>query len=520
MGEHGTDRHADRGTGAAETRLGRLGAPLFLLIWFACMALAIYANVEGGRIAAETFRGPRGMAGWQRTLLILWTFVPLILALTAIVLFRVRRHSPVAGLLSLALLLLAATQIMAANWWGKELDILRHILANSGFLAFILALLIFPTGRFTSRWGVGAALAAAAFLALDVVQQAHQHQGPGSHFILDAHIYSLNAAIVAGFFALGAATLVRRLHANESGTERQQILWVLAGLIAFVLMYLAWITFNLLPRDLSFSAPRYWGPLGGIALALAFTSLGLGFMIALIRYRLYDADAVLSRSAAFAALSALFGIFYLAGEQGLHWLLSPLLADEGTRKLAIAALALTVVAPLKSSAVDWADRRLRKPLTDLRDKLPAELAELRETASMEEMAGHAAARVAAALRPQHLAFVIDGRPALLEGMEEEAFADWLRMPQPDNAGPQKGQPGDALFPLRCALRTGEDGESAPFGWLLVGPRPDGETYRADERAALTSVVPALARALRRVRHRMAQEAKLDGILGMLKDRCR
>ena len=134
-----------------------------------------------------------------------------------------------------------------------------------------------------------------------------------------------------------------------------------------------------------------------------------GYFIALLRYQLYDSDLIVSRSAAYAVLTVAASAMFIGGEALITTTLRADAASEPAEKTLVALAALGLVAPLRSAVMEWADRRFRQPLTQLRDGLPASLAELRDIASIDELIDESAERTRKALQPAQLAFILDGQ---------------------------------------------------------------------------------------------------------------
>ena len=104
--------------------------------------------------------------------------------------------------------------------------------------------------------------------------------------------------------AIGVALMMRCLHRTQSSEQRQQIRWALLGISAYALLrcisilcdYLKWTT------D-SFGHQLLVEMGAGVSFALAVLFLQLGLLVALLRYRLYDAEIVISRSANIALIT-------------------------------------------------------------------------------------------------------------------------------------------------------------------------------------------------------------------------
>jgi predicted ABC-type exoprotein transport system permease subunit len=202
-----------------------------------------------------------------------------------------------------------------------------------------LVLLLTPTGSLpSSRWRWWARVAAAAPV-LTVVGFAVQPDplAPdylGNPFSVPALAPALLVAALAGIavimagLLLGAVSLVLRFR-RARGVERLQLRWLaLAAACASVLLLIGLVAAFLAKDGLV---------LASLALCLALLPLATG--AAILRYRLYDLDRIISRTLAYGLLTLLLGGGYALVVLGLGQLLgweSPLVVAAAT--LAVAAL--------------------------------------------------------------------------------------------------------------------------------------------------------------------------------------
>jgi hypothetical protein len=99
-----------------------------------------------------------------------------------------------------------------------------------------------------------------------------------------------------------------RLRETPSGDARQQIKWALLGFSGYAIFLVAALSMDAAKLQAgSFGSQLALELLGGLSFGLAFVSLQVGLLIALLRYRLYDAEAVISRSATFALVTIVIG---------------------------------------------------------------------------------------------------------------------------------------------------------------------------------------------------------------------
>jgi hypothetical protein len=140
--------------------------------------------------------------------------------------------------------------------------------------------------------------------------------------------------------------------------ERAQLTWVVFGLVTFVTAVLA--TFSYISISIAMGAgdpgDPAWAPV-----YLLMISFPLTFGIAILRYRLYDIDRIVSRTVSYAALAGLLAATYFAVVTVLTSQL------PGGNELAVAASTLLVAAlfnPLRIRLQLWVDRRFNRARYD------------------------------------------------------------------------------------------------------------------------------------------------------------
>ena len=204
-----------------------------------------------------------------------------------------------------------------------------------------LILLFTPTGHLPSprwRWWAGI-LAATPVVLLGVITLS---PGPGDRLIeavdspldlraLDGGLlvaYQAAAAVIIIVFVAAAWSLVGRFR-RARGVERQQLRWV--ALATVLIAMLAVVNLAQLALGAYALAPL----VGGLTPPI----LAAGIGAAILRYRLYDLDRIISRTLAYGLLTLLLGGGYALVVLGLGQLLgreSPLVVAAAT--LAVAAL--------------------------------------------------------------------------------------------------------------------------------------------------------------------------------------
>lgn len=414
--------------------------------------------------------------------LIASTTACLTLLLCAVTLFIRRPRDPVALLFSFAFMGMAATiDPPLMMWMALGLSNLGDILSSAWWLLLVAALAAFPDGRFTPpwlRWVVFVAAPLSVFISLESI---------------DPNLQTAVSVLIPLALLLMQAFRYRRLPA---GIERQQIKWAGFGFAAgLVLVGLAVALTNFMPPE--GTAQR--APFGLFVVSLfsfGFVLMPLGLMVSLVRYRLWEADAVISRSAAYAIVTVIVGIVWAASADLVKMVVSAVLGEQNVTVATTvsAILAAGVFAPTQSVVLGWTKRHFGKDADRLRG-LAARLAVWRATESAPEIGMRALAIVAESVHADSAAIL-----ALTPTGRELVAARDIEGPEA-LAEPGAVDEGDPRFPIMLPLED-EDG---PVGTLLIGRRSDGNRYNRDEREAVAAIAEPLAEALRAARSRTERE---------------
>jgi len=418
-----------------------------------------------------------------------WGFVALRLAKGAVlltvswILLRRRQDDGVAALLSLALLIWTITS--SFDLATGDLPTAVLLADRLRFLLFALALLLFPAGVWSPGWTWYVAVGSCAVFLLGVAEAL----GLPSRAFLPLAILCVLASLVA---------VVERYRQIAALAERQQVKWVMLGLIAGIMLIL-------FARGAAALDPPMPTPLViEIAFQLGIVAIAIGFLVSLLRYRLYDAEAVISRSATYALLT-LSLVATFAGTESLIEMLGQRYLGSGIGNISAAmaaAVAAVLLTPLHGRITAWAERRFQRDLVDLREQLPELLAELSGISSPARIGQAVLPRIAGALRAERSALLVDGRVVGRTGIDARSAARLAKSGIP----PHCVRPFDidhrSNFPLRMPLRC-------PFGsqrgWLLLGPRPDASPYSRDDLETLESIGTPLRIALFAAREREKED---------------
>jgi hypothetical protein len=237
-------------------------------------------------------------------------------------------------------------------------------------------------------------------------------------------------------------------------------------------------------------------------------AMALGLIVSILRYRLYDADAVIGRSAAYAVLTVGFVALFAASEKIIE-LLGQEYLGQNVGSLAggvAAALAAVAIAPMHDRTRRWAERRFQKGLYRLRHALPPLVGDLRETAGLEQIAGATLDSLIEGVRASRAALIV--RDQLLQGrnIAPSEVAEWRSGWTPATHDGVDVHPSDPLFPVRVPLEAEGHGR---VGWLLLGSRPDGTLFGKSECNAIEEIAEPVARAIEVALRRQEREQQIE-----------
>lgn len=393
------------------------------------------------------------------------------LLLCAFLLIRRRPRDPVALLFAFAFSGMAATiDPPIALWMGVGWPPAYDIISSLWFYLLLIALAVFPDGIFipkSYRWLPAIGILLAIFVSLPNIEP---------NLTVAVGIISLLAMLV------GQGIRYRRL---GEGIERQQIKWAAFGFVVGLVLLAAAFTFLAFIPEQS-SAQNPWVNLSIVLLfSLGMAAIPFGLLVALTRFRLWEADRVISRSAAYAVVTLVVGVVWAASSDLVKLIITEVMGRESEAGATTvgAVIAAGIFSPTQSVVLGWTRRHFGSPLDRIAgaaDRIKAW--GLAETPT--EVAIRSLELIDQAIHPTAAAIVIDapiGEELLAARGTETADDPGLtdRLPIADDAG--------------------------SVGTLLIGRRSDGNRYNRQELEAVRRIVPHLAEALRVTRSRHSRE---------------
>jgi hypothetical protein len=252
--------------------------------------------------------------------------------------------------------------------------------------------LLFPTGRLRSRrwrpaaWFVGTvfALSTAAVMAGATREWAHPFASLDplvSPTVLTAMVIGFLAALVVS----GSAIVVR--FARSAGEERLQLRWFAAAAVLVVATFIAVILTN----SNSVAA--------AILNNLALLCLVVAIAVAVLKYRLYEIDRIISRTLAYTIVTGLLVGLYA----GLVLLATQVLSFSSPVAVAASTLAAAALfTPLRRRVQRVVDRRFNRSRYDADEMVAAFAARLKDAVDLDAVQADLASVVQRALEPAHV----------------------------------------------------------------------------------------------------------------------
>ena len=279
-------------------------------------------------------------------------------------------------------------------------------------LLFIVLPLLYPTGRLPSpRWrvvllvAVGLVIVGGGASALSpwspdpfAAPNPLALGGPSADVVAILENDVATALLLVGG-VLAIASLVLR-YRRAATIERQQLRWF--ALVAMISAF---------GGTVSVAATVAAGPAGptgalavvdsaaGLVIYAGLALLPVAIGIAVLRYRLYEIDRLISRTIAYGVLTLLLGSLFVAAILALQALIEP---STGSNDLAVAGSTLLVAAlalPLRDRIQRVVDRRFNRSHYDAEQTVAALAARLATKVDLDAVQADLLATVEAALEP-------------------------------------------------------------------------------------------------------------------------
>ena len=325
-----------------------------------------------------------------------------------------RPGNPIGWLLAaIGLLFAVAVSCSAVSVWGLETESLPRAVAewiSVGSTAWVPALsligtqllLRLPDGVPPSRrwrWYSRMSIALIGVSTLGMAAQPGRVEDvPGTanpvHLEWAEPLASVFLLVVVCFVGGLAALVVR--YRRASPHDRVQLRWIAFGGVAFLVVYLFTLPFEIILGDSSEAAVATY------VAQLAFGALPISIGYAVLRHRLYDIDVVVNRTLVYGLLTAALAGAYLGTVLLLQLALGPVTSGSS---LAVAVSTLAVAAlfrPARSRIQALVDRRFYRRKYDAAQTLESFGARLRDEVDLEALGDELREVVAKTMQPAHV----------------------------------------------------------------------------------------------------------------------
>jgi hypothetical protein len=266
-----------------------------------------------------------------------------------------------------------------------------EVVSFMGGASLVLFFYLFPDGRFVPRWTRWLALVWIVGVMI-----------PNTFFperFLPIFGHALSYAFLgAGFAGTTLFAQVYRYRRVSSPIQRQQTKWVVFGLVmalgggAVVALLDLVVPQGVLPSLVGTTSLYFFALL-----------LPLSIAVAVLRYHLYDIDALISRTLVYGLLTATLVALYFGGIVVLQRLFV-LLTDERSTLAVVASTLLIAVlfTPLRRIIQSLIDRHFYRRKYDRRKTLEAFSAQLRNETDLDALSSDLVRVVRETMQPAHV----------------------------------------------------------------------------------------------------------------------
>ena len=214
-------------------------------------------------------------------------------------------------------------------------------------------------------------------------------------------VVAAELSIVMAVLGLATVLAVARYLTETDPVARQQLKWVVGGgVLSATLALVVWFLPVLVTGE---------GLLPLESIGFAGLPLLAGLTVAVLRYRLFDLDRVISRTVAYALLTVLLGGGYAGVVLGLGQLLG---RDRPGLAVAVATLAVAAAfQPARRRVQDVVDRRFNRRRHDTARTIQAFTSRLRQQIDLDTLTSELLAVVDQTMQPTRLSLWLRPTPS-------------------------------------------------------------------------------------------------------------
>jgi len=322
---------------------------------------------------------------------------------------------------------------------------------------------LFPNGRFVPHWTRYIALASLAYIPIGL------YLSPANLFNIETPLTVLAGFGYFIFIIIGVYAQIFRYRHVSTLQERQQTKWFIFGMLVWlvfsIFVSIPYIILQNAPTD----APQpWWSPLSQLGWFISLMLLPLSFTIAIMRYRLWDIDLLISRALVYGVLTAVIIGLYILLVGGFSQLF------QSSGNLFVSLLATGLIAVLVQPLREHLQRVVNRLVYGERDNPISILTKLGErleaTVAPESILPTIVESISHALRLPYVA-------VMLKEENEFVLAAECGAKSASNLTCE-------LFPLNY--------QTEPVGQILVSRRAGEDSFTADEMTLLQNIARQVA----------------------------
>jgi hypothetical protein len=411
--------------GRSTLNLGRL---LWVLVTLTVISLVIrgtpllflrLAESVDARSVQDLGWSLNGYAGYLTALNLLVIFAHLVIGL---IVFWRRSNDPMALAVAFALVTNGAWLPLTLMYGQAPQRALApslvHVITYLGLVSGLALLFVFPDGRFVPGWtrALAGGWAGLSLMAIFF---------PSTPVSLTQWSILLQIVVLLALAGAGVFAQLYRYLRVSTPLQRQQTKWAILGLtLAVSGPFGYFLPFVIVPAITTPEVPNILYQrvgsalftvsllfrLGGLTLFnLALLIFPISFVVAILRYRLWDIDALINRTLVYAALTGSLALIYLLGVAALQGILRAL-TGQGDQ-LAIVATTLGIAAlfnPMRSRIQRGIDRRFYRRRYDASRALAAFSTTVQEKVELEGVSQALLQAIDETVQPDRLSIWLRG----------------------------------------------------------------------------------------------------------------
>jgi hypothetical protein len=316
----------------------------------------------------------------------------------AVLIWR-RSNDGMALLVALTLILAPMDSTPVLHVLSSRTGILQvpaAILGAASSLTLLLLVMLFPSGRFVPRWLWIPGLLLVFF------------GSPLADMLPLPFPDGIGALLILGLLLCIGASQIYRYRRVSTEVERQQTKWVVYGFIFLIgVNQLFWQPYVLIPAlhqpDSLYLLLSYPDDFFAISI------LVVCFSVAILRYRLWDIDALINKTLVYGLLTGILGALYVGLVLGLQTLASTIMGQAREQPVALVIstlVAFFIAQPLRRRIQALIDRRFYRKKYDAEKALAAFSSTLRGEVDLEQLREQLLAVVQETMQPTSLSLWI------------------------------------------------------------------------------------------------------------------